>query len=258
MEENGKFNAIGRKLPFPAAEVSVSLRRMFPKKWKPEYIAYIGPFALFMLGLAAVGLVEWMAGKEPASLWLQRPEYWIYPLQSLACAAFLIVYWKYYEFGSLRLWWVAVLVGLAVLAVWISPQWIWGAPPRLKGFDPEFFADDSTLYVLTVTARFFRLVIVVPLLEEIFWRGFLMRYFIREDFTKVPFGAVTLGSFSAVTFLFAFVHSIEDFAGAIICGVAFGLVAVLTRSLWCCVIAHAVTNLGLGIYIMSTRQWGFW
>jgi len=231
---------------------------MFPKNWKPEFIAYIGPFALFMGGLAAVGLVKWLAGDGAESIWLKKPEYWIYPLQSLLCAAFIIAYWKKYEFGSLRLWWVGVAVGLLVLAVWISPQWIWGAPPREDGFDPDVFAEDPLLYWLTVTARFFRLAVVVPFLEEIFWRGFLMRYFIREDFTKVPFGSVTLGSFSAIVFLFAFVHDMQDFGGAIVCGVAFNLVAIYTRSLWCCIIAHAVTNFGLGLYIMQTRQWGFW
>ncbi|MFV0337467.1 MAG: CAAX prenyl protease-related protein [Chthoniobacterales bacterium] len=231
---------------------------MSPKNWKPLYIAYIGPFAIFMLGLAAVGAVSWLAGDEPQQLWLKNPEYWIYPLQSLICAAFMIYYWKYYEFGSLKYWWAAVLVGLVILGVWISPQWIWGVPHRTDGFDPNVFAENPTLYWLSLLARFFRLVVVVPLLEEIFWRGFLMRYFIREKFETVPFGAVTLGSFSAVTFLFAFVHSVPDLAGAIITGVAFGLVAVYTRSLWCCVIAHAVTNLGLGLYIMQTKQWGFW
>ena len=42
-----------------------------------------------------------------------------------------------------------------------------------------------------------RLVIVVPLLEEIFWRGFLLRYLIHQDFMRVPFGTFRWGSFSA-------------------------------------------------------------
>jgi CAAX prenyl protease-like protein len=61
-----------------------------------------------------------------------------------------------------------------------------------------------------------------------------------------------------VVILFAFVHSFEDFFGAIVAGVIYNLVALTTRSLGACVVAHAVTNLLLGIYVLQTKQWGFW
>jgi membrane protease YdiL (CAAX protease family) len=54
------------------------------------------------------------------------------------------------------------------------------------------------------------------------------------------------------------VHSVADWPAALLCGVIYNLVAVRTGSLAACIAAHALTNLGLGIYIMSTRQWGFW
>ena len=50
--------------------------------------------------------------------------------------------------------------------------------------------------------RFLRLVIVVPLVEEIFWRGFLLRYLINEKFTEVPIGAFSWFSFGVVTVAF--------------------------------------------------------
>jgi uncharacterized protein len=103
-----------------------------------------------------------------------------------------------------------------------------------------------------------RLAVIVPLLEEIFWRGFLMRYFVNEKWQTVPFGTPNLAAFSGVVILFAFVHDFEDFFGAIVAGVIFGAVAIGTRSLGACVLAHAVTNLLLGIYVLQTRQWGFW
>jgi hypothetical protein len=53
-------------------------------------------------------------------------------------------------------------------------------------------------------------------------------------------------------------HQAADWPAAFLCGIAYNLVAVRTGSLSACVLAHAITNLGLGIYIMSTRQWGFW
>jgi len=99
---------------------------------------------------------------------------------------------------------------------------------------------------------------VVPLIEEIFWRGFLQRYLVNEKFTSVKFGTYTHLSFFGVAGAFMLVHSPSDWPAAIATGVLFGWVAVKTKSLLACVIAHAITNLGLGIYIVTTKQWGFW
>lgn len=218
--------------------------------------AYVVPFAIFMLGLAAVSVVRSLVGYSD-SLLLQRPEFWVFPLQTLACAVALIFYWKKYDFG--RGGWVwAAGGGLLALVLWISPQVAFGFPPRTEGFDPTVFENDPLLYWLTVLARFARLVIVVPLIEEIFWRGFLMRYLIREDFQSVAFGTYKPASFFGVAVLFMLVHSTPDWPAAFLTGVIFNFIAVRTRSLAACIAAHALTNLILGVYIMNTRQWGFW
>jgi hypothetical protein len=220
-------------------------------------MAYCIPFAIFMLGLLAVSAVRTLA-PDATSLLLAEPAYWIYPLQSLACAVALIFYWKTYSFGSQRSLPFAAGVGILVLLLWIAPEAFLGFGRRLDGFDPTVFEESPALYWGTVLARFFRLVIVVPLIEEIFWRGFLQRYLIKENFTAVPFGQYTHLSFWGVAVAFASVHWGPDFIPALITGALFGWVAVRTKSLLACVVAHAITNLGLGIYIMTTQQWGYW
>lgn len=224
---------------------------------KQDLWAYVAPFVLFMLGLAAVSVVQSIGGDD-APLLIAEPAYWIYPLQSLACAVALVIWWKRYEFGSQKPLPLAVLVGVGVFVLWVSPQMILGFEPRLDGFDPSVFEESPALFWGTMAARFFRLVIVVPLVEEIFWRGFLQRYLISEAFTKVPFGKYTALSFWGVTVAFALAHWGPDFIPALVTGAAFGWVAVRTKSLVACVVAHAVTNLLLGIYIVATGQWGFW
>jgi len=220
-------------------------------------VAHVVPFAVFLLGLALVAAVQWVAGPS-GSLLLAKPEYWIYPLQSLACAAALIFYWKSYQFGSRGPLPLAVGVGLAVFLLWVSPQLAFGRPPRLDGFDPSVFSGDPTLYAGTIGMRFLRLVVIVPLVEEIFWRGFLQRYLIDERFTAVPFGKFTPLSFWAVAVLFMLVHQPADWPAALLTGAIYGWVAIRTKSLLACVVAHATTNLALGFYIVATRQWGFW
>ena len=102
------------------------------------------------------------------------------------------------------------------------------------------------------------MVIVVALIEEIFWRGLVMRYLINEDFQKVPFGAYSALSFFGVAVLFMLEHGTVDYPAAFLTGLIYNGVAVKTKSLWACVVAHGVTNFGLGLYTLATKQWGFW
>ncbi|CAN5626605.1 hypothetical protein BH09VER1_BH09VER1_14300 [soil metagenome] len=196
--------------------------------------------------------------KDSPNLLLAHPEYWIFPLQSLVSAAILIYFWKEYTFAPLWPWFIGAIVGLLGLAIWISPQAWLGFPARTDGFNPDVFGESPLLYNLTVLSRFTRLVLIVPLVEELFWRGFVMRYLIKEDFTSVAFGAFTRMSFIVVAVLFMLEHQPVDYVAAIIYALLINTVAVKTRSLFACVVCHAVTNLGLGIYIMRTGQWGFW
>ncbi len=222
-----------------------------------QLLAYTLPFFAFLGFLALDGIIASLF-ETSGILLLAVPKYWLFPLQAMFCAGLLIFFWKEYTFTPLRPWLWGVAAGLLALAIWLSPQELFGAAARNKGFNPEVFHDTPLLYWLTVLARFARLVIVVPLLEEIFWRGFLMRYLINERFSAVAFGAYRHFSFLAVAVLFMLVHSPQDYIGAFLTGVLYNGLAVKTKSLWACVLAHAVTNLGLGLYIMATRQWGFW
>ncbi len=224
---------------------------------KSPLAAYVAPFAVFMGGLALVAGVA-AVGKGSGNFFLIRPEFWVYPLQTLLCGGVLVFYWRRYDFGRAGGFALAAVAGIVALALWLLPQVLIGLPPRTEGFDPTVFAGDPALYWLTVVARFARLVVIVPLVEEIFWRGFLMRYLIREDFESVALGAFSPLSFFGVAGMFILVHAMPDWPAAFLTGLLYNGLMVKTKSLAACVAAHAITNLGLGIYIMATRQWGFW
>lgn len=216
--------------------------------------AYTVPMLAFVAFLGAVSLLK-MTGSNAA--WLRAPEYWIYPLQTVVCGALLIWFRPRYALHRLVGVPVVLLIATAVFALWIAPQAFLGFAPRNEGFNPELFASPAA-YWSTVLLRFLRLVIVVPFVEEIFWRGFLLRYFINEKFDTVPFGTFTWLSFAVVTIGFTLAHSTADWPAAAITGALYNLVAYRTRSLSSCILAHALTNLLLGLWIMATRQWGFW
>jgi len=219
-----------------------------------KLVAFTLPMAVFLTLLGLGNVLR----KPGAGFWLAAPEYWVYPAQTLLCGALVVWFWRDYELGAPRQIWFALGIGLAVFAVWIAPQQFFGFAPRLTGFDPEVFGAHSAGYWATVSFRFLRLVVVVPLVEEIFWRGFLLRYLIHEKFTAIAMGTFSWLSFALVTIAFGFAHSRADWIAAIVCGAMYNLVAYRTRSLTSCVVAHAVTNCLLGLWVMQTRQWGFW
>jgi CAAX prenyl protease-like protein len=219
-----------------------------------KLIAYTLPMALFLVLLALNGLLK----KIDGAFWLSAAEYWIYPLQTVLCGVVLIWFWREYSWHRPTGIALGIAAGVVVFVLWISPQAFLGFPARTLGFNPDIFVLQPSLHWPTIALRFLRLVVVVPLLEEIFWRGFLLRYVIDEKFERVPFGTFSWRSFGIVTLLFALSHSKADWITALLAGAIFNGVAYRTKSLSTCVAAHATANLLLGLWIVRTKEWGFW
>ncbi len=151
----------------------------------------------------------------------------------------------------------SVLVGLAVFGEWILLDKVIPYPHLGEriGLNP-FTAVEPTLRLLFLTARFYGLVLMVPVMEELFWRSFLLRYFTDSDFTKLPVEAFSWGAFFIVAVGFGLAHS--EWLVAIICACAYALLLKQTRSLFACIVAHGTTNLALGVYVLLTHDWVYW
>src|SRR5690349_11883532 len=100
--------------------------------------AYIGPFVIF-LALIALGEFVSKLGEGFAFWALSAPRYWVYPLQTLVCAAILACYWREFHLERPRGIIFTVLIGIVVLGIWVAPQVLGLAAPRLEGFEPHFF-----------------------------------------------------------------------------------------------------------------------
>jgi uncharacterized protein len=210
--------------------------------------------ALF-LGLLAIG--QWLPSLGDTFA-LRHSEFWIYPAQTILCGGLLLWFRRCYHFGRLGHGAFTLLVASAVFLLWIFPQQFLGAAPRTNGFDPTLLSGSSGISWLSTALRFLRLIVIVPFVEEIFWRAFLLRVVIDENFERVPFGKFSRLSFAVVTLAFAFSHARPDWPAALCAGALYNFVAYKTRGLTSCVVAHAVTNALLGLWILHTRQWGFW
>lgn len=190
--------------------------------------------------------------------WGQDAMYLVYPVQTIVCAGVIAMFWPRYKLEAPRGVWFAVAIGVLVFACWISPQVLFHWAPRLEGFNPDLFKASPAAYWTVLGFRLARVALVVPLLEEIFWRGFLLRYLIKEDFESVAFGAYSRVANIIVAVAFMLEHLPPDRLPALVAGFLYNFVAYRTKSLSSCVLAHALTNALLAGYILYTRQWGFW
>ena len=102
--------------------------------------------------------------------------------------------------------------------------------------------------------RFTGLALVVPVIEEFFLRGFLMRYVMHANWWQVPFGQVNRTAVILGTAVAMLMHPGELLAALVWFSMVTWLM-VRTRNIWDCVMAHAVTNLLLGIYVVTTGNW---
>jgi len=196
--------------------------------------------------------------------WLPFPPEWLAPVRFVLVAATLAVFSRgviprrpAYPIGS-------VVLGAVVLAIWIGPDLLWHGYRDAWPFHNAITgAARSTLPVHLKSNGFFIAVrviesaVLVPILEELFWRGWLMRWVIRSDFESVPLGQYTAVSFWAVALLFASEHGPYWEVG-LIAGVAYNWWLVRTRNLADCMVAHAVTNALLAGYVLVFGQWQYW
>jgi len=236
--------------------------------------AHLLPLVVFM----AVGLgADWGGFGSDSKLW-------VYPLQAIAGLALIGFYWPAFEFRPWRGWLLILLTAPLAWAAWLAPSWIYrhyGAPAwmdlpvpmmeiplrtvcgltdRTDGFDPNAYAGTMLPVWAGVALRFLRLVVTVPLVEEVCWRGFVMRQVDDpgRSFAENPFGRHRWRTYGIVTALVVLVHQPMDWFGALVFGSLAYFIAVRTKSLGACVIFHAAVNLLLGISVMLTSQWGFW
>jgi hypothetical protein len=154
----------------------------------------------------------------------------------------------------------AVGLGLLVAIVWVGLDRVpfpkFGEVGERIAFDPLTIKQTAGRWGF-LAVRFLGLVLIVPLIEELFWRSFLMRWVINPDFERVPIGQVNWPAALVTSGLFALAHPAE-WPAAFLTGLAWAGLLYRTKSLFACFISHVVANLALGVYIVTTASWKFW
>jgi CAAX prenyl protease-like protein len=215
----------------------------------------VAPFAIFIVFIAVSSLVP-ETGLQQAAGDLR----WLDMLRAATVTAALIVFWRGYgELGAAsavkpQRWLLAIGCGLAVFVVWIHFDDGWAVVGRSEGFDPT--GADGEIRLTLAGLRLAESVLVVPIMEELFWRSFLLRWLDARDFIAADPRRASPGAFALTAVLFASEHSLW-FAG-LIAGLLYNWLYTRTGNLWVPIASHAVTNGALGIWILATANWRLW
>ncbi|NCW28413.1 MAG: CAAX prenyl protease-related protein [Verrucomicrobia bacterium] len=208
---------------------------------------FVAPFALFM------GLL-FVRQKFEAQGW------WLYGVCALL--VFGLILWLRPRYHSLDPAPVpvrnSILLGLGAIVLWIAlDPWMPRTGIRDNSFPYEAaFQLGTAQGILAIFFRVFGAVIVVPIAEELFWRGYLMRSIIKPEFEEVPLATFQPLSFYVTTVAFALVHA--EIGSAILFALIAGWWFIKTKSLKAVILLHAAANAGLAAYVLLTKNWFFW
>lgn len=153
----------------------------------------------------------------------------------------------------LRVRGLAVSVGIAVYALWIVLVKHDVHDPVYAAFLSSHGAVEIALFL---SARVLGSVLVVPIAEELAFRGFLARWPSGADFEAVRPAAISLQGLAVSSLVFGLLHS--DVVAAVAAGLAYGLLYRKTEDLADPIVAHAVTNGLIAVEVLALGHWGRW
>ncbi len=215
-------------------------------------LPWLAPFAVFMLLLAVA-----------PSLPLTQP--WESILRvGVLVLVIGVVSGKIVRSLRVSHWVASIALGLGVCALWVAPDLLipgwrshWLFQNSVTGTIKTSIAPAELADPLVLMLRIGRAAILVPILEELFWRGWLPRWIVNNDWQKVPMGTYTTLAFVGTALLFASEHGPYWEVG-LLCGLIYNWWMWRTKSLGDIVLVHAVTNAALSAYVLVTGKYEYW
>lgn len=215
-------------------------------------LAYVLPMAVFLLLTAAVG--------QPSPLYPIA-----YAVKAVVVAGLLVWLWPAYTRVRWNHWWLGLILGVVGIVQWVGMQlWLQGSfaffkpPPVDQLYNPFEKIQPSWLAAAFVGVRVAGAVLVVPVMEELFWRDYLWRRAVApNDFKLAEVGEWDWRALVVVSLFFATVHG-NWWLTSIVWGLMIGGLLAYTKSLGACIVMHATTNLLLAAYVLRTGDWAFW
>ncbi len=150
----------------------------------------------------------------------------------------------------------SIVIGLAVFVAWVGIDKTVPYPHlgERVGYDP--FGGRILGEAAFLIVRFYGLVLVVPVMEELFWRSFVLRYMTDADFLSLPIGTFSPTALGVMVVVSGIAH--PEWLVAVVASGAYAWWLRRSRSLFATIVSHATTNAALGVYILATHDWKYW
>ena len=246
-----------------------------PSSWWEQrpHLPYLLPLLAFGLIMAPGGLFGNFGGIDWKAVW-HHWHPWIYFIKTVVAGVMIWMFWRHYTKIQWSHFGLAAVVGLVGVPLWVLTEYAaqyvgWSTAPMPCAFDarghhtivgdmyvPDVELHDPAARILFLIIRVAGPTLVVPIMEELFYRDFMMRALVGG----VRFEDVKVGAFSWLSLIgTAGVFTMSHFQkpSALLWGLMIGVLAVRTKSIGACIIAHGVTNLVLYLYVIYTGDWQF-
>lgn len=175
---------------------------------------------------------------------------WLYPLKVLAVGATLWWFKAVYAAWVSRVSPIAVLAGFIIGVLWIATDPISDAEATLGLW---LASVPAWLAIVWLTLRAFGSIVLVPIAEELAFRGYLYRVLSTWHFEAV--GPVQFGWFALIGSSLAFGVLHERWLAGALAGVVYALLMCRTKRLSDPIAAHMASNFAIVAWSVSTEQW---
>ncbi len=230
-------------------------------------------------------------GEQDSQAMIRYEHYpYIYTAKIAVTLVTMMLVWPGYRSFPWRVSWMSVVVGVVGVVLWIvlcqlqlevklvgpidrflgemlPGELVEGEQPSIglvgffgggerSAYNPleELSGTEVWAYVF-LAIRFLGLALIVPVMEEFFLRGFLMRFVVHENWWQVPFGSVNRTAVIVGTAIPILMHLPSEYMASLVWFSMVTWLMVRTRNIWDCVVAHIVTNFLLGVYVVASGQW---
>lgn len=161
-------------------------------------------------------------------------------------------------------WAGSIALGLAVFVLWIAPEVLFPGyrnsalfSNALIGHVHSSLPAEALRSHWVLAWRTARAALIVPVVEELFWRAWMMRWLVNPDFERVPLGTYAPLAFWGTAVLFAAEHGPYWDVG-LLTGIIYNWWMLRTRSVADCILMHGATNLALSVYVIFSGNWQYW
>ena len=234
-------------LPDPADSAAPAAPPSFDRAAMARILPFVAYLSFFLVGdlLARLGV-------DAASL------RWLYAAKTATVVALLALFWRAYTelrtgMPSPLVVLTAAAAGIAVFFLWINLHAGWMVIGAADGFDPR---NGGVIDWPLVAVRIAGAALVVTVMEELFWRSFVMRWIDKPNFLSLDPAQAGIRGFVISVLLFGFEHNL--WLAGIVAGVAYSVLFMRHRTIWSPILAHAVTNGMLGVWVVMTGNWSYW